>query len=62
MLIQRHVLPTVKLSSAYPHEELRKTSFVDMLSWSEEDGGSHVLGGSVNRVVRTAIVSLCTGH
>lgn len=38
---------------AYPHEELRKTSFVDMLSWSEEEGGSHVLGGSVNRVNAT---------
>ncbi|KAL4064662.1 terpenoid cyclases/protein prenyltransferase alpha-alpha toroid [Scleroderma yunnanense] len=42
-----------QLHPEYPHEELRKTSFLEALSWSEEEGGSHVLGGSVNRVNAT---------
>ncbi|KAG6336087.1 hypothetical protein ID866_3013 [Astraeus odoratus] len=37
----------------YPNETLRKTSFLEALSWSEEEGGSHVLGGTANRVNAT---------
>ncbi|KAH0835434.1 terpenoid cyclases/protein prenyltransferase alpha-alpha toroid [Lanmaoa asiatica] len=35
------------------HQQLRRTSFADALAWSEEEGASHILGDSVNRVNAT---------
>ncbi|KAI6102559.1 hypothetical protein EDD16DRAFT_1645538 [Pisolithus croceorrhizus] len=40
------------LPARYANEQLRKTS-LEVLSWAEEEGGSHVLGGSANRVNAT---------
>ena len=34
------------------HDELRKHAFTYILSWTEEEGGSHLLGGTANRLVR----------
>ncbi|KAI6023487.1 terpenoid cyclases/protein prenyltransferase alpha-alpha toroid [Pisolithus marmoratus] len=43
--------------------ELRKTSFLEALSWAEEEGGSHILGSSANRVNAThPIFSLTMTH
>jgi hypothetical protein len=33
-------------------DQLRKRVFCDALAWSEEEGGSVIVGGKVNRVVR----------
>lgn len=48
-----HVLAQWQSLPGYTNEELRKTSFLEVLSWTEEEGGSHVLGGSANRVNAT---------
>ncbi|KAI6102278.1 hypothetical protein EDD17DRAFT_536351 [Pisolithus thermaeus] len=46
----QHVEHTLLHSGDRP--QLRKTS-LEVLSWAEEEGGSHVLGGSANRVNAT---------
>ncbi|KAF8129849.1 terpenoid cyclases/protein prenyltransferase alpha-alpha toroid [Boletus edulis] len=45
------------------HQQLRRAAFADALAWSEEEGLSHVLGGSVNRVNAThPVFNLTTTH
>ncbi|KAH7914880.1 terpenoid cyclases/protein prenyltransferase alpha-alpha toroid [Hygrophoropsis aurantiaca] len=36
-----------------PYNQLRQDAFAEALSWTEEEGTSHVLGGQVNRVNAT---------
>ncbi|KAH7886715.1 terpenoid cyclases/protein prenyltransferase alpha-alpha toroid [Phlebopus sp. FC_14] len=51
---RRAELSTAWQASVHPNgDELRKAAFVEALSWTEEDGTSHVLGGQVNRVNAT---------
>ncbi|KIJ62500.1 hypothetical protein HYDPIDRAFT_176566 [Hydnomerulius pinastri MD-312] len=42
-----------QLPSDEQNHELRKTAFTEALSWSEEEGTSHVLGSQANRVNAT---------
>ncbi|KAI6141621.1 terpenoid cyclases/protein prenyltransferase alpha-alpha toroid [Pisolithus tinctorius] len=48
-----HIAAQWQSPSGYTNEEFRKASFLEVLSWAEEEGGSHVLGGLANRVNAT---------
>ncbi|KJA22447.1 hypothetical protein HYPSUDRAFT_139271 [Hypholoma sublateritium FD-334 SS-4] len=36
-----------------PNENARKVAFAELLSWTEEEGGSHIVGGKANRLNAT---------
>lgn len=54
---QHHVYPSPArrevVRAAWEGEDgLRASAFAETLSWTEEDGGSHIVGSAANRVVR----------
>ena len=53
---QHRVCPSAtrraEIRAAWIGEEgVRATAFAEVLSWAEEEGGSHVVGSAANRVV-----------
>ncbi|CAA7266680.1 unnamed protein product [Cyclocybe aegerita] len=59
---QHHVFPSKlrrsQLEAAWEaseslEEDLKKRSFTEFLSWTEEEGGSHIVGGNENRLNAT---------
>lgn len=47
----KHYIHHKRLDEISHHDRLRKSVFTELLSWTEEEGVSKIVGGETNRLV-----------